>query len=171
MIRRGPRPDTYTVVDNDILRNHALSFKARGILAYLLSMPDHWVCRVNHLATVGPDGRDAVRTGLRELEDYGYITRHKERDHAGRVRTVTVVHDYPVKVVDKSATGNGLTDPGKPIPLVSTNYQVPNKRKRDIVTVKAPKLCTSCNGVGWTASPLDPNDVERCACNPKVAEL
>ena len=167
MIRRGPRPATYTVVDNDILRNHALSFKARGILAYLLSMPDHWVCRVNHLASVGPDGRDAIRTGLKELETYGYLTRHKERDELGRVRTVTVVHDYPVKPVDKSATGDGLPDAGKPIRLVTTDYQLRSEKKRDIVTEKPPRLCTTCSGVGWTAYG---DDVERCGCNPKVGE-
>ena len=42
MIVRGPRPDRFTIVDNEILRNHALSFKARGLLAYLMSMQDNW---------------------------------------------------------------------------------------------------------------------------------
>ena len=41
MIVRSARPERYTVLDNDILRNHALSFKARGILGYLLSQPDN----------------------------------------------------------------------------------------------------------------------------------
>ena len=125
MIVRGPRPDRFTIVDNEILRNHALSFKARGLLAYLLSMPDNWSCQIGHLATVGPDGRDAVRTGLRELETYGYLTRETRRRPDGRLRTVTTVHDTPVgNPVHKSRSypppESGYPDDGKPIPLRST---------------------------------------------------
>jgi len=173
MIVRGPRPDRFTIVDNEILRNHALSFKARGLLAYLLSMPDNWSCQIGHLATVGPDGRDAVRTGLRELETYGYLTRETRRRPDGRLRTVTTVHDTPVgNPVHKSRSypppESGYPNDGKPIPLRNTYEEVPTKKIRDIVTERKQRLCTSCGGAGWTAYG---NDVERCGCNPKVAEL
>ena len=173
MIVRGPRPDRFTIVDNEILRNHALSFKARGLLAYLLSMPDNWSCQIGHLATVGPDGRDAVRTGLRELETYGYLTRETRRRPDGRLRTVTTVHDTPVgnpvhKFRSYPPPESGYPNDGKPIPLRSTYKEVPTKKFRDIVTDRKQRLCTSCGGAGWTAYG---NDVERCGCNPKVAEL
>ena len=56
MIVRSKRPERYTVLDNDILRNHALSFKARGILAYILSQPDNWAISSSRLAKVGQTG-------------------------------------------------------------------------------------------------------------------
>ena len=64
MIVRSKRPERYTVLDNDILRNHALSFKARGILAYILSQPDNWAISSTRLAKVGSDGVTAVRSDL-----------------------------------------------------------------------------------------------------------
>jgi hypothetical protein len=58
-----------------------LSFKARGLLAYLLSLePDELVTSAETLATVGRDGRDAVLSGLRELEDRDYLEREAVRE-------------------------------------------------------------------------------------------
>jgi len=174
MIVRGPRPERYVVLDNDIVRNHALSFKARGILAYLLSMPDNWSCSSKHLATVGPDGRDAVRTGLLELQTAGYLVRQRQQDKTtGRWSTITIVHDQPVdRYVDNhaglSTAEDGLPDAGESGPLRTTYEVVPTRQTADIVTERRPTLCTSCKGAGWTAWG---DDVERCACNPKVVEL
>lgn len=173
MIVRGPRPERYVVLDNDIVRNHALSFKARGILAYLLSMPDNWSCSSKHLASVGPDGRDAVRTGLLELQTAGYLVRERKQDKTtGRWSTITTVHDQPVdKAVenhaDLSTAEAGLADAGESGPNRNTYEVVPTTSTRDIVRQSPHRLCTSCRGAGWTAWN---NEVERCACNPKVEE-
>ena len=74
-----------------------LSFKARGLLAYILSQPDHWRTNSHQLALVGPDGRDAVRTGLHELEARGYLVHTRQQDKAGRWSTITTVFDHPTE--------------------------------------------------------------------------
>lgn len=96
MIRRGPRPDRYVIIGNEIARDDRLSFRARGLLTYLLSMPEGWRTNSNQLAAQTPrEGRDAIRTALRELETAGYLTRCRLQDAAGRWHTETIVTDRP----------------------------------------------------------------------------
>ena len=87
-IVRGPRAaDNFTTISNAALRDERLSWKARGLLAYLLSMATGWETSVRRLATVAPDGKSAVETALAELEACGYLERVQTRaegDEAGR---------------------------------------------------------------------------------------
>ena len=96
MIVRSARPHlNYSVVHNELIDNDQLSWKARGILIYLLSKPDHWRTSVAHLASVSPEGIHAVRTGLQELERHGYVQRIKKQNQSGQWTTHTVVFDQP----------------------------------------------------------------------------
>ena len=72
MIIRTPNRNRYTIISKVPLEDGRLSWKARGLLSYLLSKPDNWTVVVAHLVKEAPDGRDSVRAGLRELEDAGY---------------------------------------------------------------------------------------------------
>ena len=72
MIHRQPRITTnFTVVPNQILNDGRISFRAKGLLVHILSKPDHWRTTTSHLATIGPDGRQAIQTMMRELEQAG----------------------------------------------------------------------------------------------------
>lgn len=97
MIRRSRRPDTgFTIMANETIRDATLSYKARGLLLYLLSLPDDWTVSSEHLARVSTrDGRDAVRTGLAELEAAGYLKRWRHQDDRGRWVNESIVYDRP----------------------------------------------------------------------------
>lgn len=98
MIVRGRRPsDAYTVVPNAILTNTQLSWRARGVLAYILSKPDGWRTSAAHLAQQGPDGIYSIRKALTELEAAGHVERIRTQDRAGRWMTQTVVHESPLR--------------------------------------------------------------------------
>lgn len=88
-IRRGniPATDNFTIVPNDWARDAVLSWRARGLLTYLLSHREGWHVSIRHLAAVGPDGRDAVAKGLSELVDRGYLKREQQRE-GGRISGV-----------------------------------------------------------------------------------
>lgn len=78
-----------------------LSFLARGVLAYVLSMPAGWDFSIERIAksckaTVKGSGREAVTAAMRELEDRGYRRVVVERDDAGRTRRVPEFAYRPV---------------------------------------------------------------------------
>lgn len=96
MIRRAPRPDDhYTVIRNAVLRDDRLSYRARGILAAILSRPDNWKISRDALAREGREGRDAVNTALNELVDAGYIQRIRTQQEDGTWITEQTVFDTP----------------------------------------------------------------------------
>ncbi|MFE7561637.1 helix-turn-helix domain-containing protein [Kitasatospora sp. NPDC057500] len=88
----------YTILDNrHVVRKHALSWAARGLLGYLLSLPDGAREDVRTLAAKSVEGRATVARALRELEAAGHYVRRTVRDPvSGRVRTVVSVHEVPV---------------------------------------------------------------------------
>jgi len=97
MIVRGPRPEhSFTVIANRIIEDRTLSYKARGLLVFILSKPDHWRTNMKHLAAQSAEGYYSVQSGMAELERAGYIQRIKVQDTAGRWSTNTIVHDQPV---------------------------------------------------------------------------
>ena len=79
------RQKGFTVVDNSIIRDSRLSWKARGIFAYLWSQTDEWDFFTSEVAKHSPDGLTVLRTGLKELEKYGYLVRKRTRDERGRI--------------------------------------------------------------------------------------
>ena len=75
----------YTVMSNHHLQDKRLSLKAKGLLSYMLSLPDDWDYSLKGLTTGCRDGIDSVRSAVHELEDCGYLCRSKVRDARGRI--------------------------------------------------------------------------------------
>jgi hypothetical protein len=74
-ITRASSRDRFTVVHNRTIEDSRLSFRALGLLVFVLSKPDNWKTHVAHLATTHSEGREAVRSALGELETFGYVER------------------------------------------------------------------------------------------------
>lgn len=87
------------MIDNTTIEDNRLSFKALGLLTYLLSRPDGWQVRTKHLASTHGEGEYAVRQALTELEQHGYLERRQEREDDGKFITVTVVHEVPADAI------------------------------------------------------------------------
>jgi len=63
IVRRKVRSN-FTTLPNELIRNPNLSWKALGILVFVLSLPDNFRLRLSHLSKQKKSGRDATRTGL-----------------------------------------------------------------------------------------------------------
>ena len=104
---RNPERKSYTKICNDVLRNKSLSLKARGLLCYLLSLPDEWNVNLAHLETISDkDGRTSVISGMRELKQGGYLVRSIERDNGVIVRHVWTVFEEPNYIKSQSSGGD-----------------------------------------------------------------
>lgn len=79
-ILRIEKRNSYTVIDNSVFRDSALSNKALGMLCRMLSLPDGWEFSVRGLSKLSNDGVDGVMSQLNELEKSGYLKRRQIRD-------------------------------------------------------------------------------------------
>ena len=75
----------YTVMANYHLKDRRLSYKAKGLLSEMLSLPPDWDYTLSGLAVIAADGLDSVRSAIRELEMFGYLVRYQSRDERGRM--------------------------------------------------------------------------------------
>ena len=96
-IFRHKRTKNFSVIDNGIFEQTNISWRARGILLYLLSKPDDWKVREQDIIKHGPCGRDAVRSAIKELKDAGYIQKVAIKDpKTGKISEwKTYVNDEP----------------------------------------------------------------------------
>jgi Transcriptional regulators len=97
-IVRAKRKTNFTIIGNTGLKDERLSLKSKGLLAYMLSLPDDWVFYETELIAHSKDGRDAVRSALKELEKAGYLERNQIREDSGKFgQKEWKVWDEPIK--------------------------------------------------------------------------
>ena len=106
IIRTDKRQTRYSVVDNTGFEDSRLSLKAKGLLGYFLTKPDHWEVRIEDLVKRSPDGRDSIQGGLRELAKFGYAELKVVRGSGGRIGGKQwVIHEAPVESVVSPTDG------------------------------------------------------------------
>lgn len=83
-IFRVAKNRNFSILSNDPFNDPELSWKAKGLLGYLLTRPDNWNINVEQLRKASAGGRDTIYSTLRELIDARYISRSLLRDEKGR---------------------------------------------------------------------------------------
>ncbi len=73
----------FTVMSNYHLRDKNLSLKAKGLLSYMLSLPDDWDYSLKGLVAICKESRDSIRTTLNELKANNYLEIDKLRGENG----------------------------------------------------------------------------------------
>lgn len=132
-IRRGPIAadilgQQFTQVGNQAARDRLLTRRARGLLVELLSHRDGYGISVAALVAAGPEGRDAIRATLNELEQHGYLHRVQTRDGQGRIGdTVYEITDMP-GVAPEAENRRSAPAPGKPAPGSPAPVNPPHKK-------------------------------------------
>lgn len=72
-IGRKRKKNGFTQISNIMLEDNRLSWKAKGLLAYMLSRPNNWKITKTDLYNRATEGRDAMQKGLNELKECGYL--------------------------------------------------------------------------------------------------
>ncbi|KYC72316.1 hypothetical protein [Heyndrickxia coagulans] len=110
-IYRVQKNSNYVVMNKTSLMDERLSWKAKGLHAYMLSLPDDWKFYDTELQKHAKDGRDALKSALKELRDLGYLKRVQHRNEDGTFNYETLVFEVPQ--MDPPLPGKPL--PGKPL--------------------------------------------------------
>jgi hypothetical protein len=74
---------SFTQIANLLFRDRRLTPKAMGIFGHISTHRDGYGITVESIANSMKCGVDAVKGGLRELEQYGYLVRHRLRNPDG----------------------------------------------------------------------------------------
>lgn len=83
----------WAAIPNRLVEDRHITWKAKGLWAYLHSRPAGWQVREADLVARSKDGRDSVRSALAELEEYGWLTRERGRKQGKFQETTYHLHE------------------------------------------------------------------------------
>lgn len=85
-IGRKRKKTGFTQVSNSMLEDSRLSWRAKGLLCYMLSRPDNWRINKTDLYKRGTEGRDAMHSALNELKELGYLHIYPNQQDKGQMQ-------------------------------------------------------------------------------------
>jgi hypothetical protein len=84
ILRVRKKQNNFVFLDKGFLQDTSLSLKAKGLLAYLLSLPDPWKIYLKELQAHHTDGRESIQSGIKELIKHRYVVRDTLRVQGGQ---------------------------------------------------------------------------------------
>lgn len=152
----------YVILDKTCLEDESLSWRAKGIHAYLISKPDDWQVRMSQLIASGREGREAVRSALKELTKAGYISREAIREADGTLRGQEwSVYESPIGRKAKNPS-DGDAPP--------TKEGAKQRSKEETESLPCPSLSTSPQVPPNSQSCETPQPVQKCTPAQNAAE-
>ncbi|EOQ07290.1 DnaD domain protein [Bacillus cereus] len=132
-IIRVKKDSNYSVINNTGLKDERLSWKAKGILAYALTLPDDWTFHISELARHAKDGEDSLRTGFKELKELGYVKRYPVRDGNTKkiTRWDTEIYETPQRNMPQMENQDVVKPYEENQKLLNTNRLNTNKRNNN----------------------------------------
>lgn len=96
-IRNEELKENYHIIPNEYLKDKRLGLKAVGIMTKLYSLPNDWEFSMEGLSKIMRTGISAIRSGIAELELYGYIFREEKRNDKGQIEYIWHLLTKPKK--------------------------------------------------------------------------
>lgn len=97
-------PGGFSRISNYAMHDMTLTMKARGLLAFMMSLPDGWDGTAAGLADICIEGETAISSMLNELEQHGYLVRVKKfpnETKSGRIEYEYRIYDIPQHTAKK----------------------------------------------------------------------
>ena len=85
----------FTVMSNYHLRDKNLSLKAKGLLSYMLSLPEDWDYSIDGLVSNLKEKEKAIKSTLEELKENGYLVINKLRNEKGLFEYEYLIYEEP----------------------------------------------------------------------------
>lgn len=143
--------DNFTVINNHVLQNKNLSLKAKGLYAFMWSLPPDWDYSVNGLVSVLKEGRDAINEALKELEREGYLVRSISRSGGKFSDMDYCLNEIPDPFRDKSEIQRKpekKKDPVKKDKPKKTYGDIFNSEENKYISEALQKYIHECSGKG-----------------------
>ena len=120
----------FTAISNEILQSKSLTFEQKGLLAYLLSLPENWVLYKQQLYKVLPDRKTTIDRVFKELQDLGYILSARTIDDKGHFTGWNhIVYDEPTLPEEQDrvqeSPSSGIPDIGQ-TPYIQKTHLIQN---------------------------------------------
>ena len=127
----------YTVMSNYHLRDKNLSYKAKGLLSFMLSLPDDWDYSMSGLEAISKESIKAIRNILQELEDNKYLVRTRMQDELGKFYYDYSIYEMPFDIdphYQKGHAVKGQTEKGIQINtnIINTNNKIDKDDKTNL---------------------------------------
>jgi len=115
----------YTVMSNYHLRDRDLSYKAKGLLSFMLSLPEDWDYSLAGLCAISKESRDGIRSILKELQEHHYVEIEKVRGDKGYFEYNYLIYEVPHFIeVETQLTNPDMENPHLDNPNVETTTQI-----------------------------------------------
>lgn len=85
----------FTIMSNYHLKDMKLSLKAKGLLSYMLSLPEDWDYSLKGLCAICKESKDSIRSALKELENFNYLKIEKTKNNKGYFEYNYLIYEIP----------------------------------------------------------------------------
>ena len=122
----------YTVMSNHHLSDRNLSYKAKGLLSFMLSLPDDWDYSLAGLCSISKESRDGIRSILKELQEHHYVEIEKVRGYKGYFEYNYLIYEVPHFIsLGNEQSNPDMEKPHLDYPNVETTTQINTKKQID----------------------------------------
>ena len=118
----------YTVMSNYHLKDVNMSFKAKGLLSMMLSLPDDWDYSIKGIISISKENKTSIQSALKELEENKYLKRTKKQNEKGQFEYIYDIYEKPwteKPCIENLVTDNPCTEN---MPQINTNIQNTKKQ-------------------------------------------
>lgn len=160
---------SFVTIPNSTIQDASLSWKARGILAFLLSMPYDWRTYKTSLHQFSEnDGRDGTIAGFNELINAGYVLEEEDRDETTGHFSGVYYRVRQTPFTENPVTANPV--PEKPLTVNPSlqNKQLTKNTETNTLSPEGSNLNLFQNqNEKQTPNPLPPSPVPAANAEPK----
>lgn len=133
MVFKIEKNKNYTVMSNHHLRDKNLSLKAKGLLSFMLSLPEDWDYSLNGLVSVSKESKKAIRSILNELKENGYLVVEQTRGEKGQYKYNYIIYEEPLDIKKEKShpdtqKGNTVEGDTEKDTQINTNKQNTDKK-------------------------------------------
>nr|DAQ84478.1 MAG TPA: Dna polymerase B [Caudoviricetes sp.] len=119
-------------MSNYHLKDRSLTYKAKGLLSFMLSLPSDWDYSLKGLCAISKESRDGIRSILKELQEHHYLEIEKTRGDKGYFEYNYLIYEIPHFINREMIKNTPDTEnPYLDVPDMEISTQINTKKQID----------------------------------------